>query len=430
MDNQATKAIKSYLTPQQCRIQLVEPGNHWVNAAERAIQMFKNRFICALGTTDIDFPIQLWDKLASQVQDSINLLRRSWINPNISAYETLKGLYNWNCIPFAPLGTNAIIYTDADTRASWAPQGVDTWMLGSSKDHYQCHLYYVPELSGYCVSGSAEFFPQHCIEPTFTPVTHVKELADELKQTLATMRCKKLTLATLETLKEHANADIASNPLPQPPQPLEQRVQQRLIDVATQSLSPILQRVSTLPVTALANNPTAPRKLQTTKHTHKHNTQANTLGLLPRITRVNIIKPTPTVQAPAWLAMKQHRVTSAREASHNTTASTKMQQHSTQLTMLHLCNMQMISQHAINNLMINELRRYLPHCTPLKLYPATSPPIDLAHYAMPMIHPITRATISSYCKLMNDPTTAEIWMTAFGKDFGRMSQRNNKTGQK
>ncbi len=42
MDNQATKAIKSYLTPQQCHLQLVEPGNHRINAAELAIQTFKN----------------------------------------------------------------------------------------------------------------------------------------------------------------------------------------------------------------------------------------------------------------------------------------------------------------------------------------------------------------------------------------------------
>jgi hypothetical protein len=42
MDNQATKAIKSYLTPQQCCLQLVEPGNHRINAAEQAIQTFKN----------------------------------------------------------------------------------------------------------------------------------------------------------------------------------------------------------------------------------------------------------------------------------------------------------------------------------------------------------------------------------------------------
>jgi hypothetical protein len=34
MDNQATKAIKAYLTPQQVMLQLIEPHNHRVNATE------------------------------------------------------------------------------------------------------------------------------------------------------------------------------------------------------------------------------------------------------------------------------------------------------------------------------------------------------------------------------------------------------------
>jgi hypothetical protein len=49
---------------------------------------------------------------------------------------------------------------------------------------------------------------------------------------------------------------------------------------------------------------------------------------------------------------------------------------------------------------------------------------------MPMVHPTTGETISSYKKLMNNPATMEIWQTAFGKDFGGMAQRDNKTGQK
>ena len=96
MDNQATKAIKLYLTPQQCCLQLVEPGNHHVNNTERAIQTFKKQFIGALSTTNMDFPIQLWDKLAQQVQDSNNLLQRSQIDPTKLAYKLLEGPYNWN----------------------------------------------------------------------------------------------------------------------------------------------------------------------------------------------------------------------------------------------------------------------------------------------------------------------------------------------
>jgi hypothetical protein len=55
---------------------------------------------------------------------------------------------------------------------------------------------------------------------------------------------------------------------------------------------------------------------------------------------------------------------------------------------------------------------------------------NYAHYASPMVHPMTGETITSYKQLMNDPETAIIWQTAFGKDFGGMAQGNDKTGQK
>ena len=59
MDNQATKFIKKFLTKKECDLQVVEPHNHRVNAAERAIQTFKDAFIAALATTDCDFPLQM-----------------------------------------------------------------------------------------------------------------------------------------------------------------------------------------------------------------------------------------------------------------------------------------------------------------------------------------------------------------------------------
>jgi hypothetical protein len=49
---------------------------------------------------------------------------------------------------------------------------------------------------------------------------------------------------------------------------------------------------------------------------------------------------------------------------------------------------------------------------------------------MPMVHPTTGETISSYKHLMHDPDTSEVWQTAFGKDFGGMAQGDNKMGQK
>jgi hypothetical protein len=94
MDNQATKFIKKFLTKKECNLQVVEPHNHRVNAAEWAIQTFEDACIAALATTNRDFPLQLWDKLAPQVQDTLNLLRASQINPAISVCEALNRPYN------------------------------------------------------------------------------------------------------------------------------------------------------------------------------------------------------------------------------------------------------------------------------------------------------------------------------------------------
>jgi hypothetical protein len=94
MDNQVTKHIKKFITKNNCKLQVVEPHNHRVNAAERVTQTFKAAFIAALATTDSNFPLQLWDKLTPQVQDTLNMLRASQIDPTKSAYEILNGPYD------------------------------------------------------------------------------------------------------------------------------------------------------------------------------------------------------------------------------------------------------------------------------------------------------------------------------------------------
>ncbi len=203
IDNQATKVIKAYLTPQQVNLQLVKPHNHHVNAGECTIQTIKNWFIGALDTTNTNFSLQMWVKLALQVQDSINLLQRSRIRPNISAYETLEDLYDWNCYVMAPTGTKVSIYKEFNTRTLWAPQGLNTWLLGPSKDHYHCHLYYVPETSGYHVLGSADLFPQHCIAPPYSHMSNVNKLAKELQATFRKITKKQCSMQTIPTFIQH-----------------------------------------------------------------------------------------------------------------------------------------------------------------------------------------------------------------------------------
>jgi hypothetical protein len=95
-------------------------------------------------------------------------------------------------------------------------------------------------------------------------------------------------------------------------------------------------------------------------------------------------------------------------------------------------NAKLISQHALNALTMKEAlysrpifaqRNYVPHN-----FVENVP--NYAHYASPMVHPKTGETISSYKRLMHDPAMAEVWQTAFGKDFGGMAQGDEKKVRK
>jgi hypothetical protein len=125
MDNHFNKQIKKFLTTNDCNLLLVEPHNHRVNAAEHTIQMFKDHFISALATTDSKFPLQLWDKFASQVKNTLNLMQALRIDPNMLAYEAIQGPYDWNHFPLAPPGCKAVIYKIPNAQGLWGSRGTD-----------------------------------------------------------------------------------------------------------------------------------------------------------------------------------------------------------------------------------------------------------------------------------------------------------------
>ena len=144
----------------------MESINHRVNATERAIQTFKNYFNSGLGSTDSEWPLQLCDQLAHQAATTLNIFRKSRINPTKSAYHQLHGhKYDWNAFPMSPSGTPALIYLDPESRTSWGARGIDAWYCGPSLDHYRNCILNVPETRSYLVSGFFDLSPQNCLLP-------------------------------------------------------------------------------------------------------------------------------------------------------------------------------------------------------------------------------------------------------------------------
>lgn len=165
LDNECSAILKDYLVEHGIDFQLVPPGMHRANSAERAIRTFKNHFLAGLCSTDPDFPIHLWDRLLPQALITLNLLRGSRINPKLSAHAQVFGQFSYNTTPIAPPGTHLLIHEKPDNRRSWAPHAVDAWYLGPATQHYRCYRTYVWSTKTERISDTVEWKPKHVLFP-------------------------------------------------------------------------------------------------------------------------------------------------------------------------------------------------------------------------------------------------------------------------
>ena len=143
LDNECSVALKAFLRDEAIDFQLVPPGLHRRNAAERAIRTFKNHFIAGLCSVDKDFPLHLWDRLLPQAETTLNLLRGSRINPKLSAYAQLHGHFDYNRTPMAPPGIRVLVHVKPADRTSWSPHAEDGWYTGPAFDSYRCYTVWI-----------------------------------------------------------------------------------------------------------------------------------------------------------------------------------------------------------------------------------------------------------------------------------------------
>ncbi len=181
--------------------------------------------------------------------------------------------------------------------------------------------------------------------------------------------------------------------------------------------------ITNAPAIMQSRNHTAKRALKITPRIHRHETRNNTPGALTLRTRRRRDRDN---EVQGRRQLPRIRATLALLTPFTTPSPT------TFTPIPNGMRQRVVTQQAINVLTIQEKvstdRAFTP--TALMEFAVTRGPTKFEHYANPMVHPVTGETISSYKKLMNNPAMAEVWQTAFGKDFGGMAQGDNKTGQK
>ena len=200
MDNEVSESMKEMTRDDyKLTLELVPPGMHRRNAAEVAIRNFKAHFLSVLAGTADDFPLSLWDRLLPQAELTLNLLRKSNVNPKPSAYAYLCGPFDYNRMPLAPLGCKVQVHEKANQRGTWAFHSVDGWYLGTSNEHYRTHICHVKETRSDRFCDTVKFQHKSITNPT---MSH----ADKLMHALS--HCSKLLEGVATDENEQAMRDL------------------------------------------------------------------------------------------------------------------------------------------------------------------------------------------------------------------------------
>ena len=185
LDNEVSSLLIASIKEKKLKYQLASPHDHRLNPAERAVQTFKNHYIAILHGSDERFPKYLWCRILPQAVMTLNMLRKSRINPKLSAHDQLFGTFNYNRTPLAPLGTKVIIHERPEQRASWGGHGKAGWFTGPAMNHYRHYEVHVTDTGGTRVSDTIEFFPTKCSMPKTSSDDRIVAALEEISEAVA-----------------------------------------------------------------------------------------------------------------------------------------------------------------------------------------------------------------------------------------------------
>jgi len=125
LDNECPNILNQFMISKDEEYQLVPPHIHCRNAAEKSISTFKDHLISGLACIPPNLPLCFWCYLIHETILTLNLLRPSRINPNLSDHAQLYGAFDFNSTPLDPPGTEVLIHEKPSECGTWAFHSID-----------------------------------------------------------------------------------------------------------------------------------------------------------------------------------------------------------------------------------------------------------------------------------------------------------------
>ena len=119
---------------------------------------------------------------------TLNMLRRSRLNPGISAYEQVDGIHNFERTPLETLGCKVKIHEKPYKWLTYTPHSVDGWYLGPEVHHYRCYTCYNIDTGEENTPDTIYFFPAFMKMPNYSTRDIALHAAADIAKALQTTR--------------------------------------------------------------------------------------------------------------------------------------------------------------------------------------------------------------------------------------------------
>jgi hypothetical protein len=118
--------------------------------------------------------------LIKQTVITLNMVRPSRINPKLSAYNQLWGIFNFEKTPMAPPGCKVVVHERPQERGTWADHGVAGFYIGPAMHHFRNYYCYITTTRGERVSNTIKFFPTHVNMPDTSSEDRLTQITQDL----------------------------------------------------------------------------------------------------------------------------------------------------------------------------------------------------------------------------------------------------------
>ena len=116
LDNKISAAYKAETQATHMTYQLVPPDDHRRKISEKATQTWKYHFVGVQTWNAATSPMHLLCQSIPQARRQLLTLRKSNMNPRISAYAHVYGSHNYDIEPFLPIGMESLVHDNPRQR--------------------------------------------------------------------------------------------------------------------------------------------------------------------------------------------------------------------------------------------------------------------------------------------------------------------------